>query len=94
MEKNKLKPLGNRILVKRNEATTTRGGILLPDTAKEKPRQGIVVAVGPGSTDDKGRCHPLDVKVGDHVLFSSYSGTEYQDECLILSEDDLLAVLS
>ncbi len=94
MEKNKLKPLGNRVLVKRNEATTSKGGILLPDTAKEKPRQGTVLAVGPGRTDDKGRCHPLDLNVGDQVLFSSYSGTEVQDESLILSEDDLLAVLS
>ncbi len=94
MEKKKLKPLGNRVLVQRNEATKSKGGILLPDTAKEKPRQGIVLAVGPGITDEKGRCHPLDLKVGDHVLFSSYAGTEYQDDCLIISEDDLLAVLS
>lgn len=94
MEKMKLKPLGNRLLVKRSEATATKGGILLPDAAKEKPRQGTVMAVGPGKTDEKGRTYPLDLKVGDTVLFSSYAGTEYKEELLILSEEDLLAVLS
>lgn len=94
MQTKKLRPLGNRVLVKQSVAAQTKGGILLPDTAKEKPRQGEVVAVGPGKTDEKGRCHPLNLKVGDKVLFSTYSGTEYKDEYLILSEDDLLAVLS
>ncbi len=93
MKTDKLKPLGNRVLVKRSEARATKGGILLPDTAKEKPRQGEVIAVGPGKTDEKGHCHPLNLKVGDTVLFSSYSGTEVQDDYLILTEDDLLAVL-
>jgi len=94
MDNKKLKPLGNRILVQRSEAKTTKGGIILPDSAQEKPKQGKVVAVGPGKADDKGRVHPMDVKVGDEVLFSSYAGTEYKDEYLILSEEDLLAVLA
>lgn len=92
----KIKPLGNRIVVKRQEAKTTKGGILLPETAQEKPRQGKVVAVGPGKVDDKGKTQALDVKVGDDVLFSSYSGTEYKAndvDYLILSEEDVLAVL-
>lgn len=92
----KIKPLGNRIVVKREEAKTTRGGILLPETAQEKPRQGKVVAVGPGKVDEKGKNHAVELKVGDTVLFSSYSGTEYKADhvdYLILSEEDVLAVL-
>ncbi len=92
----KIKPLGNRVIVKRQEAKTTRGGILLPEAAQEKPRQGKVVAVGPGKVDEKGKSHALDVKVGDEILFSSYAGTEYKaDEIdyLILTEEDVLAVL-
>lgn len=92
----KLKPLGSRIVVKRQEAKTTKGGILLPEAAKEKPRQGKVISVGPGKIDEKGKSHTLDVKVGDEVLFSSYAGNEYKlDEVdyLILSEEDVLAVL-
>ena len=92
----KIKPLGNRILVKRVEAKTTKGGILLPETAQEKPRQGQVVAVGSGRVDEKGKNHSLDVKVGDEILFASYSGTEYKlddVDYLILSEEDVLAVL-
>lgn len=91
-----IQPLGNRIVVKRQEAKTTKGGILLPETAQEKPRQGTVMAVGPGKMDEKGKTCPLDVKVGDQILFSSYSGTEYKADdvdYLILSEDDVLAVL-
>lgn len=91
-----IKPLGSRIVVKRQEAKTTKGGILLPETAQEKPRQGTVVAVGPGKIDDKGKSRPLDVKVGDEILFSSYSGTEYkadETDYLILSEEDVLAIL-
>lgn len=91
----KIKPLGNRLVVKRQEARTTKGGILLPETAQEKPRQGKVVAVGPGKVDEKGKNLPLDVKVGDEILFSSYSGTEYKagdEEFLILTEEDVLAV--
>ena len=89
-----LKPLGNRILVKRNEFKTSKGGILLPESAQEKPRQGKVVAVGPGKTDEKGKVHGMEIKIGDEVLFSSYSGTEYKEDFLILSEDDVLAILS
>jgi len=91
----KIKPLGSRIVVKRQEAKTTKGGILLPESAQQKPKQGTVVAVGAGKTDDKGKCHPIEVKVGDEVLFSSYAGTEYKmddQDYLILSEDDILAV--
>jgi chaperonin GroES len=97
MSKQKIQPLGNRLVVQRQEAQTTKGGIILPDAAKEKPRQGKVVAVGPGKVDEKGRKVPVDVKVGDEVLFSSYSGTEYKAgdvDYLILSEDDVLAVFN
>jgi len=92
----KLKPLGNKIVIQRKEAVTTKGGILLPESAKEKPKQGKVVAVGAGHVDEKGKVHPLDVKVGDEVLFSSYAGTEYKSddqEYLIVSEDDVLALV-
>lgn len=94
MQSKKLRPLGNRILVQKSVAKTSKGGIILPDTAQEKPRQGKVIAVGQGKVDDRGRAQPMDVKVGDEVLFSSYSGTEYQEDYLILSEDDLLAVIA
>ena len=94
MENKKLKPLGNRILVMRSEAKTSKGGIILPDSAQEKPRQGKVVAVAPGKVDDQGRTQPMDVKVNDTVLFSSYSGTEYKEDYLILSEEDVLAVFA
>lgn len=95
----KIKPLNNRILVKRSKAQTTKGGIILPDTAQEKPKEGEIVAVGPGARDEEGTVQPLTVKVGDRVLFSSYAGTEIkessetEDEFLILSEDDVLGVL-
>ena len=97
MSKQKIQPLGNRLVVQRQEAQTTKGGIILPDAAKEKPRQGEVMAVGPGKANDKGLTQPLGVKVGDRVLFSAYSGTEYKAddvEYLILSEDDVLAVFN
>jgi len=93
----KCKPLGNKIVIQRKEAQTTKGGILLPETAKEKPKQGIVIAVGPGKVDDKGKSHPIEVKVGDEVLFSSYAGTEYKmgvEDYLILSEEDVLAIVN
>jgi chaperonin GroES len=96
MSQKKIKPLGNKIVVERQEAKTTKGGILLPDSAQEKPRQGKVAAVGPGKTDEKGNVHPVEVKVGDLVLFSSYAGTEYKSndtEYLILSEEDVLAIV-
>lgn len=97
MSAKKIKPLGARIVVKREEPKTTRGGILLPESAQQKPKAGQVIAVGSGKTDDKGHTVHLDVKVGDQVLFSSYAGTEYKaDDCdyLILSEEDVLAIVN
>lgn len=95
----KIKPLGNRVLIQRSKPQPTKGGILLPDSAQEKPREGTVVATGPGKTDENGTRLPLSVKVGDRVLFSTYSGTEVknhssEDEYLILSEDDILGILN
>ena len=93
----KLKPLADRVVVKRLEAeTTTKGGIVLPDTAKEKPKRGKIVAVGPGKTLDSGEVAKPTVKKGDEVIFSSFAGTEIEvggQEMLIMSTDDLLAVL-
>ena len=93
----KLKPLGDRIVVKvLSQEEKTNGGIVLPDTAKEKPQEGEVKAVGTGRVLDNGQKLPLDVKVGDRVLFSKYGGTEVKvdgDEFLILSERDVLAVI-
>lgn len=94
----KIKPLNNRVLVKRSKALTTKGGIILPDTAQEKPKEGEVIAVGPGLRDEEGQVQPIAVKVGDRVLFSSYAGTEIKDksseeEYLIMSEEDILGVL-
>ncbi len=96
--KQHIKPLGARVLVKRSEIKMSKGGILLPEAAQEKPRQGEVVAVGPGKTDDKGNVKPMDLSVGDVVLFSSYAGTEVktlddQGDFLIMSEEDILGVL-
>jgi chaperonin GroES len=92
-----IKPLGNRLLIKRSQADATIRGILLPDSAKEKPKQGIVMAVGPGKTDEQGNKETMQVKVGDLVLFSSYAGTEVKgqdEELLILAEDDVLGILN
>jgi chaperonin GroES len=94
-----IKPLGNRVLIERSKAKTTKGGILLPETAKEKPKEGVVVAVGPGKMDENGKLEPMYLKVGNTVLFSSYSGTEVKipendQEYLILSEEDVLGILS
>ncbi len=93
----KLSPLGDRILVKRiDEEEQTKGGIIIPDTAKEKPQEGKVVAVGPGKTNDEGNTVPLNVKKGDKVLFSKYAGTEINiegEEHLFIREEDVLAVL-
>lgn len=92
----KIKPLGDRVLVKRFKAEASRGGIILPDSAQEKPKEGKVVAVGPGRTNEAGKREPLSVKEGDRVLFSSYAGTEIKEgdeEFLILSEKDILGVL-
>lgn len=95
----KIKPLGNRVLVQRSKGQTTKGGILLPDTAQEKPKEGEVIAVGPGKANDKGQIEPMHVKVGDRVLFGSYAGTEVkgmekESEYLILSEEDILGILA
>ena len=94
----KIKPLSNRVLIKRTKAKTTKGGIILPDSAQEKPREGEVVAVGPGKISDSGTVEHMSVKVGDKVLFSSYSGTEVKnghenEELLIISQDDILGLL-
>ena len=93
----KIRPLHDRILVKRlEEQETVRGGIIIPDTAKEKPQEGKVVAVGNGKVGDDGKRIPLDVKAGDKILFGKYSGSEVKiedDEYLILREEDVLAVL-
>ena len=92
-----MKPLGNRVLVKRSEAKTTKGGIILPDSAKEKPKEGVVVAVGPGKRDETGKLTPMEVKVGDTILFGGYSGVEVKqgdaEDYLILTQDDILGVL-
>ncbi|HEX6969004.1 MAG TPA: co-chaperone GroES [Micromonosporaceae bacterium] len=92
-----IRPLEDRILVKANEAeTTTASGIVIPDTAKEKPQEGTVLAVGPGRFDDDGDRIPVDVKVGDTVIYSKYGGTEVKyngEEYLILSARDVLAVI-
>lgn len=92
-----LKPLADRVVVKKLEAEEkTAGGIVLPDTAKEKPQQGEILAVGPGRVDDKGSRVAMEVKVGDKVLFAKYSGTEVKIdgvEYLILAERDILAVI-
>lgn len=97
MAKLRIRPLGDKVLVKRLEAESkTAGGIVLPDAAKEKPRRGIVQAVGDGKLLDDGKRHALQVAKGDEVLFSSYSGTEIKvdgEELLILDENDILAIL-
>ncbi len=93
--KKKIRPMGNRVVVAREEASATKGGILLPESAQKKPKEGKVVAVGPGKVEKDGKVHPMDVKVGDRVLFSNYGGTEYKmddTEYLVLTEDDVLAV--
>ena len=92
-----LRPLQDRIIVKRlEEETKTAGGILIPDTAKEKPQQGEVVAVGKGKLTEDGKTIPMDVKVGDKVLFGKYSGTEIKidgEEVLVVREDEVLAIM-
>ena len=93
----KFRPLHDRVVVKRiEEEQKTKGGIIIPDTAKEKPMQGEVMAVGPGARDDKGDLIPLGVKTGDRVLFGKWSGTEVKldgDELLIMKESDIMGVL-
>ena len=91
------RPLHDRVVVRRiEEDERTPGGIIIPDTAKEKPQQGEVVSVGPGARDEKGEVQPLDVKAGDRVLFGKWSGTEVKidgEELLIMKENDILGVL-
>jgi chaperonin GroES len=93
----KVRPLHDRILVRRiEEGEKTRGGLIIPDTAKEKPQEGRVIAVGNGRVDEDGTLRPLDVHKGDRVLFTKYSGAEVEvegNEHLIMREDDVLAVL-
>ena len=93
----KLRPLQDRILVQRvEEETTTKGGIIIPDTAKEKPAEGKVIAVGNGKVGEDGKRIPLEVKKGDRILFGKYSGTEVKisgDEYLIMREDDVLGII-
>jgi chaperonin GroES len=92
-----LKPMGDRVVVKpKGREEVTRGGIVLPDTAGEKPQQGEVLSIGPGRTLDNGSKVALDLKVGDTVLFAKYSGTEFkldEDDLLVLAERDILAVI-
>ena len=92
----KLRPLHDRILVRRiEEEEKTKGGLIIPDTAKEKPQEAKVIAVGKGKVNDDGELRPLDVHKGDRILFGKYSGTEIQldgEENLIIREDDVLAV--
>jgi chaperonin GroES len=91
------RPLHDRVVVRRIEDDErTRGGIIIPDTAKEKPQQGEVISVGPGARDEKGAVQPLDVKAGDRVLFGKWSGTEVKidgEDFLIMKESDILGVL-
>ena len=93
----KFRPLHDRVVVKRvEEEQKTKGGLIIPDTAKEKPMQGEVLAVGPGARNDKGELVPMGVQVGDRVLFGKWSGTEVKldgDELLIMKESDIMGVL-
>ena len=93
----KFRPLHDRVVVKRVDAEEkTAGGIIIPDTAKEKPMQGEIIAVGPGARDDTGKIVPLDVKKGDRVLFGKWSGTEVKidgEELLIMKESDILGII-
>ena len=93
----KFRPLHDRVVVKRGEEESkTKGGIIIPDTAKEKPMEGEIVAVGPGARDEKGALVPLDVKKGDHILFGKWSGTEIKldgDDLLIMKESDIMGII-
>ena len=93
----KIRPLGDRILVRRiKEEEKTKGGIIIPDTAKEKPQEGEIIAAGPGGRDESGKLTPLDVKKGDKILFGKWSGTEVKidgQELLIMKESDIMGVI-
>jgi len=98
MAKLKFRPLHDRVVVKRISAEEkSKGGIIIPDTAKEKPQEGEVVAVGPGGRDENGKLIVIDLKVGDHVLFGKWSGTEVKldgEELLIMKESDIMGVVA
>jgi chaperonin GroES len=98
MAKLKFRPLHDRVVVKRIDAEEkTKGGIIIPDTAKEKPQEGEVVAVGPGGRDENGKLIPMDLKAGDRVLFGKWSGTEVKldgDELLIMKESDIMGIIA
>ena len=98
MPKTKFRPLHDRIVVKRIVAEEkTKGGIIIPDSAKEKPSEGLVIAVGPGGRDESGKLLPIDIKTGDKVLFGKWSGTEIKldgEELLIMKESDVMGVLA
>jgi chaperonin GroES len=98
MAKTKFRPLHDRVVVKRIDAEEkTKGGIIIPDSAKEKPSQGEITAVGPGGRDESGKLIPIDLKVGDRVLFGKWSGTEVKldgEELLIMKESDIMGVLA
>ncbi|HEV3160005.1 MAG TPA: co-chaperone GroES [Xanthobacteraceae bacterium] len=98
MAKTKFRPLHDRVIVKRVEAEQkSKGGIIIPDTAKEKPQQGEVVAVGPGGRDENGKLIRMDLKAGDRVLFGKWSGTEVKldgEELLIMKESDIMGVIA
>ncbi len=93
----KLRPLGDRVVIKPTpREEMTKSGIVLPDTAKEKPQEGTIIAAGPGRLNDEGKREPMDVKEGDKVLYAKYAGTEFKvdsDEFLIVSQKDILAVV-
>ena len=93
----KFRPLGDRVLVRRvDEETKTKGGIIIPDTAKEKPQEGEVIAVGPGVRDERGTVNALELKAGDRILFGKWSGTEVKlegEDLIIMKESDVLGVL-
>lgn len=96
----KIRPLGSRVLIKRTKKATSKGGILLPDSAQEKPKEGTVIAVGEGKVNDEGKNEQLNVQINDRVLFSSYAGTEVKqennedNEYIIMNVDDILGVLN
>jgi chaperonin GroES len=98
MAKTKFRPLHDRVVVKRIDAEAkTPGGIIIPDTAKEKPQEGEVVAVGPGARDEQGKLIPIELKAGDKVLFGKWSGTEVKldgEELLIMKESDIMGVIA
>ena len=98
MAKTKFRPLHDRVVVRRIDAENkTKGGIIIPDTAKEKPSEGEVIAVGPGGRDDAGKLIPIDIKVGDRVLFGKWSGTEVKldgEDLLIMKESDVMGVIA